>query len=273
MESYEKIVALWRSYNIETLDELDKHLDSFNVLFAFNSGRLENDDITYHDTREIFKNGTISNYTGSPNALFVQQNQKLCTSFLKAKVLKREPISIDLIKEIHRIMTRGTYDDRRYIENAERPGEYKKHDYVTGYHEVGSPVEDVKQDMDALVTEINAYTGAEQLMAAAYLHARFEYIHPFADGNGRVGRLILNYYLMINNHPPVIIYDEDKREYYGTLQEYDETEELAPLYNFLKRQCEKTWTRALRMSEGNAPARRSLTDFITPDALDTRGVN
>ena len=56
----------------------------------------------------------------------------------------------------------------------------------------------------------------------AYLHARFEFIHPFADGNGRVGRTPMNYYLMTHNHPPLIVHDEDKRMYCECLQKCDE---------------------------------------------------
>ena len=51
----------------------------------------------------------------------------------------------------------------------------------------------------------------------------------------------MNYYLMINNHPPLIVYDEDKRFYYEALEKYDETEELDSLYEFFKYQIEKTW--------------------------------
>ena len=112
---------------------------------------------------------------------------------------------------------------------------------MTGIHEVGSAAEDVEADMDALIAEVNAYDGGQILKAAAYLHARFEYIHPFADGNGRVGRTILNYYLMINNHPPIIIYEEDKKQYYEALSKFDENLEIDCLYEFLKRQCVKTW--------------------------------
>jgi len=167
---------------------LDKYLDSFRILFAFHSGRIENEEITYHDTREIFENGKISNYTGSPHALFEQQNQKLCYEVLKEKIIRIEPLSIELIKEIHKVLTGGTYDERRYIVNEERPGELKKHDYVTGIHEVGSAVENVESDLSELITEINDYRGKYILKAAAYLHAKFGFIHPFADGNGRVGR-------------------------------------------------------------------------------------
>jgi Fic family protein len=261
LELYSQAVKLWQSYKIASAEDLDKCLDSFRILFAFHSGKIENEEITYHDTREIFENGRVVGYTGSPRALFEQQNQKLCYEFLKEKIIKREPLSIELVKEIHRVLTGGTYDERKLIANEERPGEFKKHDYVTGVHEVGSAAKDVENDLTELIAEVNAYEGEDVLKAAAYLHARFEYIHPFADGNGRVGRTLMNYYLMIHNHPPLIVYDEDKRLYYECLQKYDETEDLKSLYEFLKFETEKTWEKALALAEGIKQERKGLSDF------------
>ena len=70
----------------------------------------------------------------------------------------------------------------------------------------------------------------------------------------------LDKYLMINNHPPIIVYDEDKNEYYANLQEYDESEEISPLYKFLRQQCVKTWAKAMKLGEN--PPRKGLKDFI-----------
>lgn len=261
MTGYEAAVALWQSHGIHSEADLDKYLDSFRVLFAYHSGKIENEAITYHDTREIFENGQVVNYTGSPRALFEQQNQKLCYEYLRPKIAAAEPVSVALVQEIHRVLTGGTYDERRYIENGERPGEFKKHDYVTGIHEVGSPPEDVEGDLTELLEEVNDTGGADPLKAAAYLHARFEYIHPFADGNGRVGRTLMNYWLMVSGHPPLIVYEEDRRDYYAALQQYDEAEELAPLYDFLKEQTAKTWTKALERNRGVKRPRKGLHDY------------
>jgi Fic family protein len=170
-----------------------------------------------------------------------------------------------LVKEIHEILTSGTYDERRYIANEERPGEFKKHDYITGIHEVGSAVQNVEQDMTLLIEEVNHYTGQDILKAAAYLHASFEFIHPFADGNGRVGRTLMNYYLMTHNHPPLIVYNEDKRLYYECLQKYDEAEELNSLYQFFKYEAEKTWDKALALAKGVKQDRKDLSDFAKAD--------
>lgn len=256
MEQYEKAVWLWQSWKVLTAADLDLYLDSFRILFAYHSGRIENEEITYHDTREIFENGRVAGFTGNPRALFEQQNQKLCYEAIKENFAARKPLSVEMVREIHRILTSGTYDERRYLINGERPGEFKKHDYVTGINEVGSPPEEVQADLTALVDEVNASGAASPLKAGAYLHARFEYIHPFADGNGRVGRTLLNYWLMINNHPPLIVYDEDKRSYYDALRQYDEAELLSPLVDFFMEQTAKTWRRPLELAGGQLPERR-----------------
>lgn len=261
MDRYNQVVELWQSYKIDSAADLDKYLDSFRILFAFHSGKIENEEITYHDTREIFENGRVVGYTGSPSALFEQQNQKLCYEMLKEKIAKKETLSIALVQEVHKVLSSGTYDERRYIENAERPGEFKKHDYVTGVHEVGSAAKDVEMDLTELIAEINAYEGKDVLKAATYFHARFEYIHPFADGNGRVGRTLMNYYLMTHDHPPLIIYHEDKRMYYDCLQKYDETEEIDSLYEFFKYETEKTWEKAFALANGEKQGSKGLVDF------------
>lgn len=260
MDLYNRVVALWQSYDITSPADIDKYLDSFHILFAFHSGKIENDEITYHDTREIFEHGKVTNFTGSARTLFEQQNQKLCYEYLKERIVRKEPLSIELIKEMHYILTGGTYDERRFIVNGERPGEFKKHDYVTGFYEVGSATRDVEQHLSELVAELNDYTGNDSLKAAAYLHARFEYIHPFADGNGRVGRTLMNYYLMTRNHPPIIIHNENKRLYFECLQKYDVDEEIEPLYQHLRYETERTWGKAMALVEGTAPKRKRLLD-------------
>ena len=116
--------------------------------------------------------------------------------------------------------------------------------------------------MTELVDEITVYDGGDVVKAAADFHARFEYIHPFADGNGRVGRTCLNYFLMIHDHPPLIIYNEDKRMYYECLQKYDDDEEIFPLYEFLKYETEKTWDKVLSRVEGIKPKRKGFNQDI-----------
>ena len=245
MDEYAQIVRLWQQYAIGTEADIDLRLDSFRILFAYHSGKIENPEISYHDTREIFENGRVVNFTGSPRTIFEQRNQKLCYDFLKPRIIARKPITIALIKETHAILTAGTYDETRYIQQGERPGAFKKHDYVTGIEEVGSLPEDVEHDMQELLATLQELAGKDPLKTATYFHVRFEYIHPFADGNGRVGRTLLNYLLMTRDHPPLIVYDEDKRDYYAALEQYDRNEDYQPMYAFLKKETIRTREKAL----------------------------
>lgn len=245
MDEYAQIVRLWQQYAIGTEADIDLRLDSFRILFAYHSGKIENPEISYHDTREIFENGRVVNFTGSPRTIFEQRNQKLCYDFLKPRIIARKPITIALIKETHAILTAGTYDETRYIQQGERPGAFKKHDYVTGMEEVGSLPENVEHDMQELLATLQELAGKDPLKTATYFHVRFEYIHPFADGNGRVGRTLLNYLLMTRDHPPLIVYDEDKRDYYAALEQYDRNEDYQPMYAFLKKETIRTWEKAL----------------------------
>jgi Fic family protein len=246
LENYTKIVDMWRKFRVASVSDIDHYLHNFRILFAYHSGKIENQDITYHDTREIFENGRALNFTGDPRCLFELENQRLCYEFLKHKIAAKEPLTIPLILEIHAVLTSGTYDETRYIQRGERPGSFKKHDYMTGLLEVGSLPENVPTDISELLAEIaGADSRSDILMTGAYFHARFEHIHPFADGNGRVGRALLNYFFMTRGHPPVIINEEDKGKYYFALECYDRDEDIAPMRDFLLTQMERTWIKTL----------------------------
>ncbi|MCL2046560.1 MAG: Fic family protein [Oscillospiraceae bacterium] len=249
MDDYLSIVELWLSFSLESAVEIDQRLHNFRILFAYNSGKIENDEITYHDTREVFENGRILGYSGTPRTIFELANQRMCYELLLPMLADKELISVALVKEVHAVLTSGTYDQRRYVELGERPGEFKRHDFVVGQSEVVSMPDEVESDVAALLSELVDFhedsSGDALLTAAAYFHARFEHIHPFADGNGRVGRTLLNYFLMINNHPPLIVYDEDKSLYYAALAAYDVSEDIIPMFEFLRMQTVKTWTTTL----------------------------
>ena len=112
-------------------------------------------------------------------------------------------------------------------------------DYVTGREEVGAAPEDVADEVRELLEELRDVAPENVLIAAAYFHAKFENTHPFADGNGRVGRLAMNYLPVLHGHPPVIIHEEDRKKYYGALEAWDARQELVPLREFLIGQTEK----------------------------------
>lgn len=251
---YTDVINCWQKQDINSKEKLENVLDNFKILFAYNSGAIENEEITYHDTREIFENGKIIGFTGNLRTLFEISNQKDCYNYLLDKIVNKEPLSENLIKKIHELLTKGTYDERGYNINNERPGEYKKHDYITGIHEVGAKSEDVSREIKSLIEEVNNINNKDEetiIKIATYFHNVFESIHPFADGNGRVGRTLVNYILMINNLPPIIIYDEDKKYYYMALEKYDREEDIKSMMEFFKYEMEKTWEKTIdKISNG-----------------------
>ena len=248
MTNYEKAVALWKRKNITNDAELAEALNGHSIAFAYHSGKIENDNITYNDTREIFDHDGVTSYTGDIRTLFEIRNAKEANELLLTAFNSKRPVDETLIKEFQYKLTQNTYDTRRW-QFGERPGEYKQHDFITGKNEIGAPPEDVAEELSELVSEMNEVTENNTLTAAAYFHAKFENIHPFADGNGRTGRIVMNYILLLNNHPPVIVHEEDRKAYYTALEAWDERQELDPLIAFLKDQTAKTWQKQIEAAD------------------------
>ena len=263
MDKLNGLVQAWQTMDIQTTAQLDNALDSFRIEFAYNSGKIENEQVTYHDTREIFENGKVTGYSGETRAIFEQQNQKFCYEYLKDKIVSKEPLTMELLKETHRILTAGTYDERRFIVNHERPGEFKKHDYVVGRDEVGAPPQDVEQEISELLQEVSEYSGDNILVLAAYFHCKFESIHPFADGNGRTGRMLLNYILMTHNYPPVVSYNEDKPLYVECLNHFDTEGEISAMIKFLRFQITKTWLKYFDRTEHEKNRGKKLDNYLS----------
>ncbi len=237
---YGDALAFWRQKLIETEAELAQALEGKTILYAYHSGKIENARITFHDTREIFEHDGVTSYTGDLRTLFEIRNAKEAHGYFLSAFGKKLPLDETFLLQLHEILTKNTYDSGRY-RMGERPGMYKIHDYVTGRDEIGAAPEEVKEEMAEMLAELQEIPDDKVMTAAAYFHAKFENIHPFADGNGRVGRLAMNYLLVMQDHPPVIIHEEDRRGYYDALEIWDRSQELAPMIRFLKEQTAKTW--------------------------------
>ena len=84
---------------IDSIEKLDQQLSNFRITFAYNSGTIENPQITYHATREVFENGKVINFCGDTQTIFEIENQKKCYNFLVPKIINKDPITSDLIKK------------------------------------------------------------------------------------------------------------------------------------------------------------------------------
>lgn len=249
---YMHIAHTWTERKMKTEQDFDIALDNYRILFAYHSNAIEDAGVSMHQTREIFENGKVTNYTGELRHLFETQNQKVCYEWLKSKIVKPEKVTPDLVCQIHERLCHGCYDEARWAK-GERPGQFKKGFYGVGL-DAGLPPEDVEEEVEFICREIEeaesfdgTVASAQRLLTtAAYFHLNFENIHPFADGNGRVGRTLLNYFLMTHGLPPTVIFDEDKETYYECLLVFDKTEKMDAFVQFLQEQTEKTWIQTRR---------------------------
>ena len=131
VNQYEQAVALWQRRGIRTDAELAEALNGHSIAFAYHSGKIENERITFHDTREIFEHDGVTSYTGDLRTLFEIRNAKDANELLLSAFNEKRPLDEALLKEFQFRLTQNTYDSRRW-QLGERPGTYKKHDYVTG---------------------------------------------------------------------------------------------------------------------------------------------
>ena len=153
MTDYEKALTLWQQKHITTDAQLAEALNGHSIAFAYHSGKLENENVTYHDTREIFEHDGVTSYTGDLRTLFEIRNAKEANELFLCAFRDRRALDEAFVKELQRQLTHGTYDTRRW-QLGDRPGEYKRHDYVTGREEVGAAPEDVADEMCGLLSEI-----------------------------------------------------------------------------------------------------------------------
>ena len=186
------------------------------IEFTYNSNHIEGSTLTHEQTRYIFETNTIGAENSAFNVDDVVEtaNHFKCVDYIIDNAKK--PLSESMIKKLHFILKNGTSDSRKNWFNV---GEYKKLPNEVGGNET-CPPENVKTEMKKL---LSAYNGGERKTLDEILefHKKFESIHPFQDGNGRIGRLIMFKECLMNDVVPFIIDEEHKWYYYRGLKEWN----------------------------------------------------
>ena len=186
------------------------------VIFAYNTNHIEGSKLTEDQTRYIFETNTIlfeeQTVASVDDILETANHFKLVDYMLD---VAEEKLTEEMIKEFHKILKEGTSDSRKEWFNV---GEYKKLANEAGNMQTSLP-KNVAKDMAKLM---EWYNSLEKITIKEIIefHFRFEKIHPFQDGNGRVGRIIMFKECLKNNIVPFIILDKDKLFYYRGLKEY-----------------------------------------------------
>jgi Fic family protein len=186
------------------------------IKLAYNSNRIEGSKLSEEQTRYIFETNTISvepNETANVDDIIETVNHFSCFDYMLD--LAEEALSEDIIKAFHRILKSNTSDSRK---EWFRVGDYKSRPNMVGAIETTLPSK-VKQAIGDLLAAYHAKAPAD-FDAIVDFHYQFEKIHPFQDGNGRVGRIILFKECLKYGIIPFIIADEYKAFYYRGLREF-----------------------------------------------------
>jgi Fic family protein len=183
---------------------------------TYNSNRIEGSKLTHDQTRFIFETNTLNITETSINVddIIEAINHFRCIDFVIEKA--KSNLTESFIKQLHLLLKSGTSDSRK---DWFKVGEYKKLPNEVGGNATCSP-----REVPARMKELFDYYHSKDkktMEAIAEFHQKFESIHPFQDGNGRVGRLIIFKECLAHNIVPFIIDEELKMFYYRGLQEWD----------------------------------------------------
>ena len=187
------------------------YLDDMLVRLAHHSAGIEGNTISLPATVSIILNGTLPISSGATVREFYEiENHKQAFSNMLDHLESNDTLSVSIIKEVHADLTDRLQYDK---------GQFKKNEnlIIGAEFQTASPSETpflVQQLVDNLEYRLeNAATDEEKLERILDAHIQFERIHPFSDGNGRTGRVIMNYSLLQEGFPPLIIEKETKATY------------------------------------------------------------
>ena len=181
---------------------------------TYNSNHIEGSRLSHEQTRYIFETNTIgvTQEAINVNDIVETVNHFRCIDLVIEHAT--DELSIDFIKELHKVLKTGTSDSRK---DWFAVGDYKRLPNEVGGEET-CPPEQVAERMEEMLADyLNSKQQFEDILD---LHVRFERIHPFQDGNGRVGRLIMFKECLCSGIVPFIITDELKMFYYRGLSEW-----------------------------------------------------
>lgn len=187
--------------------------NKLQVDFAYNSNHIEGSKLTHEQTRYIYETRTVGIEPTRVDDIIEAVNHFRC--FDKVIDSYKDKLTPDYIKSLHYTLKNATLsaDSKEAV-----IGDYKKYPNYVGDMKTASP-ENVKASIDALLRDYNMIESIDLYDILAF-HAEFEKIHPFYDGNGRIGRLLMFKECLNNDIVPFFIEDTYKGYYYRGLKEW-----------------------------------------------------
>ncbi len=228
------VQRLKRHARLKVIHLTEKDWERFTELFTYNTNAIEGSTITQNEVLDIMSQNKWP---------FSKPKEDISETYGVVEAIKyirktKEHISLDLIQELHKIIFNNS---KSYAGAVRKRGtEVGIKDGFGNIVHLGAPSGRVV----ALLTELVKWYSQNKkklpaVVLAAVVHNQFEYIHPFEDGNGRVGRLLMNNILIKNHMPPVNIQMENRREYYETLRIFQHSGDIKPTIDIILKEYKR----------------------------------
>ena len=228
---------------------------------VYNSNAIENSTLTLEETEKILLEQTLSRNV-SLREVFEAKNLARVIEYTRKKVKERE-LGKDLIVLIHQMLIGGI--DDAIAGRFRREGEYVR---VGAY--IAPAPEHVERMLETALLEYSSDLGTYFLDRIARFHLDFEPIHPFCDGNGRIGRVIINFQLLQHGLPRIIIRNKEKDVYYRAFSDYREKKTTKTMGGILSLALVESLHKRLSYLRGEMVIR--LSEYIKQKGLSAPAV-
>jgi len=181
---------------------------------VYNSNAIENSTLTLEETEKILLQIDLDRFINE-RELFEAKNLARVVNYINKKAIEKE-LSLEIILFLHKMLISNIRDDiaGRFRNNNE---------YVRVGNHIAPSSNKVLSLLKEMLVKYKSYDLGNIIKRISRLHLTFEYIHPFVDGNGRIGRVINNYSLIREGYVPINIKFFDRKEYYLAFQEFNKT--------------------------------------------------
>lgn len=219
----QKISELFNQYQTKKTDKesLLSLLDEVEIAErVYNSNAIENSTLSLPETEKILLQLEISRHI-SLREVFEAKNLAQVYNYVK-KTASQNPLSVDMVLLLHKMLLTNIRDE---IAGKFRSG----NKMVRVENHIGIAPQFIPQRIQEVISQYNSEMTLPFVHKIARLHAEFESIHPFLDGNGRMGRVLNNYLLIREGFPPMIVRNKEKEIYYHALRSYDDSHNSKPM--------------------------------------------
>lgn len=213
---YNKINSLRERYykvaiNKESLISLISEAEVADQVY--NSNAIENSTLSLEETEKILLQIDLDRYI-SEREIFEAKNLGRVVSYINKRA-KEQELDLEVILSLHKMLISNIRDDVA--------GRFRSdNEYVRVASHIAPGPGELKDRLQEMLAKYNAASHESIIKRIARLHLTFEYIHPFVDGNGRIGRVINNYLLIRDGFVPINIKFIDRKKYYEAFKEFDE---------------------------------------------------